>query len=281
MSSIMKEPIVNARTSIDARGAVKSGKGANNTNGIGTSANRAAVRSFAQYRYARMAKAVAQLTVAMLIAGALLLGALFGLGRIAHIGPFTPGTPQAAYDPQSWNLIVVNRWHRIPDNYPQPELTKLANGQEVDSRIYPDLQRMFDDMRAHGLNPEVTAGYRTHAMQQQIMNDKIFLYKNQGMSVKDATAQAETLVAIPGTSEHEIGLAVDLNAIGASDADANQRVYDWLAENAWQYGFILRYPDGKSDITGNQFEPWHYRYVGRDAAQAIHESGIALEEYQH
>lgn len=244
-----------------------------------TTDGRGAVRSFAQYRHERMAKAVARMIIATVAAMTVIVGALVGLGRVAHWGPFAPGIPEAEYAAQSWNLIVVNRWHRIPDDYPAPELTQLANGQQVDARIYPDLQRMFDTMRANGLDPEVTAGYRTHAQQQQIMHDKVFLYENEGMSDQDARANAEKLVAIPGTSEHEIGLAVDLNAAGAADADANQRVYDWLAAHAWEYGFVLRYPDGKTDVTGNAYEAWHYRYVGADAAKAMHERGITLEEY--
>lgn len=82
----------------------------------------------------------------------------------------------------------------------------------------------------------------------------------------------------PGTSEHEIGLAVDVNARGR-DTDANWRVYAWLAENAHRHGFILRYPDGATAVTGNRYEPWHYRYVGAEAADAMHASGRTLEEY--
>ncbi|WP_241677013.1 M15 family metallopeptidase [Bifidobacterium jacchi] len=239
------------------------------------------VRSFAEFRRARMIRSLRRLAVAFVAVAALAVGVLFGLGRIAHIGPFAPGVPQAAYDARSWNLIVVNRWHRIPDDYPAPQLTKLANGQQVDSRIYPELQRMFDAMRADGISPEVTAGYRTHDEQQQIMDSTVFQYVNhQGMSEKEAAAAAETKVAVPGTSEHELGLAIDVNAVGASEADANQRVYDWLAANAWRYGFILRYPDGKNDVTGVLFEPWHYRYVGAEAARTIHDEGVTLEEYQ-
>lgn len=149
----------------------------------------------------------------------------------------------------------------------------------VDSRIYPDLQRMFDAMRADGLNPEVTSGYRTRDEQQQILDDKIIVYTNEGMSRSQAEDEASQWVAAPGTSEHELGLAVDVNALGASDADANQQVYDWLAAHAWEYGFTLRYPDGASDVTGNAFEAWHYRYVGADAAKAMHETGQVLEQY--
>lgn len=215
----------------------------------------------------------------MLLVLIALFGGLFALGRFAHWGPFAPSASQAMYSADQWNLIVVNRWHRIPDHYPAPELTKLANGQQIDSRIYPDLQRMFNAMRADGLNPEVTAGYRTHAEQQQLMDDKIAAYRSEGLSAGEAKRESAKWVAIPGASEHEIGLAVDINAVGMDDAAANQQVYDWLAANAWQHGFILRYPDGKTGTTGNGFESWHYRYVGPDAAKAMHDSGQCLEEY--
>ncbi|MCH9276033.1 M15 family metallopeptidase [Bifidobacterium amazonense] len=251
-------------TASAARGAVRAGT----------------VRSFARYRRQRAAKTLVRLTAALLAAIAVVAGLLFGLGRLAHWGPFTPGIPEATYSADSWNTIVVNQWQRIPDDWPAPDLTQLANGQQIDSRAYPDLQRMFDAMRADGLNPEVTAGYRTHDEQQQLLDDKIFLYENNGMDAKDAEAKARLQVALPGTSEHELGVAADINAVGASDADANQRVYDWLATNAWEYGFILRYPAGKTSVTGVEHEPWHYRFVGAEAAKAIHESGIALEEYQ-
>jgi len=84
-------------------------------------------------------------------------------------------------------------------------------------------------------------------------------------------------VAIPGTCEHELGLAVDINA--DKEQSSNEEVYNWLAENAWRYGFILRYPKGKEDITGIDYEPWHYRYVGKEVAKEIYEEGITLEEY--
>jgi len=84
-------------------------------------------------------------------------------------------------------------------------------------------------------------------------------------------------VAIPGTCEHELGLAVDINA--DKEQSSNEEVYNWLAENAWRYGFILRYLKGKEDITGIDYEPWHYRYVGKEVAKEIYEEGITLEEY--
>ena len=110
-----------------------------------------------------------------------------------------------------WNLILVDRNHYIPDNY-QVELTELANGKKVDSRIYPELQQMFNDARAEGLALFVREGYRTTEEQQKIMDEKINEYEKQGYSAKEAKKRAEKYVAIPDTSEHQLGLSVDINA---------------------------------------------------------------------
>ena len=175
-----------------------------------------------------------------------------------------------------WNLIVVNRWNPIPENY-SVELTVLSNGQKVDSRIYPHLQEMFDAARAEGIYPIVREGYRTDEEQQEILDDKIQAYINEGYSQWRAERNAKEWVALPGTSEHQLGIAVDINA--DKSKCTNDDVYAWLAENAYKYGFILRYPLDKQEITGTSYEPWHYRYVGVEAAQEIHERGICLEEY--
>lgn len=175
-----------------------------------------------------------------------------------------------------WNLIVVNRWNELPEDY-SVELTELSNGQKVDSRIYPYLQEMFDAARAEGIYPVVREGYRTGEEQQEILNDKIQTYINQGYSQSRAERTAKEWVALPGTSEHQLGIAVDINA--DTSMCSNEEVYAWLAENAYKYGFILRYPPGKQEITGTSYEPWHYRYVGVEVAQEIYERGICLEEY--
>lgn len=104
----------------------------------------------------------------------------------------------------------------------------------MDSRIYPDLQRMFDDMRAAGLHPEVTSAYRTEAVQRQLLDEKIFLYQNEGASKEEARRQASQWVAEPGTSEHELGLAVDINASGATGTKDSVNEHQWLADNAWR-----------------------------------------------
>lgn len=150
-----------------------------------------------------------------------------------------------------WNLILVDRNHYIPDNY-QVELTELSNGKKVDSRIYPELQ-------------------------QKIMDEKINEYEKQGYSAKEAKKRAEKYVAIPDTSEHQLGLSVDINA--DTDKCSSEKVYQWLDENAYKYGFVKRYPEDKTDITGISNEPWHYRYVGTTVAKIMKEENLCLEEY--
>ena len=185
-------------------------------------------------------------------------------------------THHVASEDNGWNLILVNRDSYIPDDY-QVELTELSNGKKVDSRIYPELQEMFNDARAQGYGLFVREGYRTQEEQQQLMVEKIEAYENERKSKSEAKKLAEQWVAIPGTSEHQLGIAVDINA--DTTKSSSDDVYNWLAENAHTYGFIKRYPSNKTDITGVINEPWHYRYVGKEAASKIYSQGICLEEY--
>ena len=173
-------------------------------------------------------------------------------------------------------LMLVNSTHPLPEGY-TVELTELSNGQSVATLIYPALQQMFDDARAAGVYPIVASGYRTPEKQQSLMDEKIQSLTEEGYSQEEAAAEALRWVNQVGYSEHQSGLAVDINADGIHSA--GYEVYDWLAQNAWRYGFILRYPEDKTEVTGTGYEPWHYRYVGVENAQAITESGLCLEEY--
>lgn len=177
---------------------------------------------------------------------------------------------------EEWNLIVVNRWNEIPEDF-SISLTELSNGQSVDSRIYPYLQEMFDAAREDNIYPIVREGYRTTEEQGEIFNEKVQAYINEGYSKARAEKTAKEWAAVPGTSEHQLGIAVDINA--DKTQSTNDEVYVWLAENAYRYGFILRYPQGKEQITGTNYEPWHYRYVGVENAKIIYEQQICLEEY--
>ncbi|MBR1740514.1 MAG: M15 family metallopeptidase [Lachnospiraceae bacterium] len=184
--------------------------------------------------------------------------------------------PKDADVSMGWNLILVNRKHSIPDDW-EVELTELTNGEKVDSRIYPKLQEMFNDARASGLGLFVADGYRTESEQREILDEKIREYENDGHSRYEAKKLAKQWVAVPGTSEHQLGISVDINA--DTSISSGETVYKWLAENSYKYGFINRYPADKTEITGTIYEPWHYRYVGEQAAMEIYSQGLCLEEY--
>ena len=179
-------------------------------------------------------------------------------------------------DGSGWNLILVNQDNPVPDDY-TVSLTNLSNGKQVDTRIYPALQKMFDDARESGINLFVREGYRTREDQQGIMDSRISAYQAKGYSYEEAEGLAKEYVATPGTSEHELGISVDINA--DSSVSSDDEVYTWLYENSYKYGFIKRYPEDKIEITGINNEPWHYRFVGQEAAAEMKENGMCLEEY--
>lgn len=182
---------------------------------------------------------------------------------------------------QEWNLFLVNPWNPIPDNY-EPELTYLKNGQAVDSRCYPELQQMMDDCRAAGLEPLICASYRTMEKQEALFEDKEARLIQEGCPENEVEAEAAKVVAYPGTSEHQLGVALDIVDVSYQQLDTEQEntpVQQWLLKNSWKYGFVLRYPTDKSNITGIIYEPWHYRYVGKEAAAEMYENKLCLEEY--
>lgn len=222
---------------------------------------------------------------------AALLAVLLWLGFQAHpqdtpeSSPETTAAPQedqaAPPDPTDWRLMLVNPWNAIPQGY-QPELVTVENGYQVDQRCASALTAMLADCRAAGYSPLIRSAYRTQAQQTTFYQNLVQARMAQGLSQTEAQKQAATEVAVPGTSEHRLGLAVDL--VDASyqvldEAQASTPAQQWLMEHCWAYGFILRYPAEKQDITGIIYEPWHYRYVGRDHAQAIRQSGQCLEEF--
>ena len=186
---------------------------------------------------------------------------------------------------QQWYLRLVN------SDYPMTEAdvpevateTVDTNGYQVDARIMADLEAMFADARAAGRNPMICSAFREWDMQVSLYENKITrVMQEEGLSYEEAAVKAATVVAKPGTSEHQIGLALDIVSSEYQELDEAQMETEdqkWLMENSWKYGFILRYPMDKSEITGVIFEPWHYRYVGKDAAKAIMQAGGTLEEY--
>ena len=184
-------------------------------------------------------------------------------------------------------LLLVNPWNPLPEGY-VPELApadsyyQIHSGYEVDARCADALAQMLNDGLAAGCVPYICSAYRTQDYQQMLFDDKIERLIEEGVSPEKAPEEAAKVVALPGTSEHQLGLAVDL--IDEDYPYLNQyqewaAAQQWLMEHCWDYGFILRYPNGTSEITGIIYEPWHYRYVGVQHARAIQELGLTLEEY--
>lgn len=185
-------------------------------------------------------------------------------------------TYKYASEENGWNLILINSENLIPKDY-EVDLIQLSNGEQVDTRMYPALQEMFDAARLEGYGLFVRDGYRTQEEQQKIFDEKVLAYMRDGNSKSEARINAMKWVAVPGTSEHQTGLAVDINA--DININASLEVYNWLSKNAYKYGFIKRYTEDKTDLTGVMDEPWHYRFVGKDAAWEIYSQGLCLEEY--
>lgn len=187
-------------------------------------------------------------------------------------------------------LILVNKTSTVSASDEPADLVDIADTRQDNRatqqmRLYAAkaLEALFIEMRAYGYTDvSVTSAFRSYALQ-----DKLFtkytdneLQSHPGWTKEQAEAEVETYSARAGTSEHQTGLCCDMhNLPGADVSFANQEVYKWLRENAWKFGFILRFPEDKTEITGYSFEPWHYRFVGRYHAQKIHEGGLCLEEY--
>ncbi len=175
---------------------------------------------------------------------------------------------------QPWNLVLVNSYNKA-SFMSSLSLYETENGEKVDKRIYPFLEEMLNDAKNAGFSPEIASGYRTKKQQQQLLDEKIKEFSDKGHSAEEAEKSALRWVALPGYSEHHTGLAVDINSLTQDSSG----LYNWLEKNCCKYGFILRYPSTATEITGIEYEPWHFRYVGKDAAQYIYNNGITLEEY--
>lgn len=163
------------------------------------------------------------------------------------------------------------------------ELGRLSEDfNAMAARLEEQVQELKDAARAAGHQPLICSSYRTWDKQAQLFEAKTQFYLDQGYAESEAEVQAAAWVARPGTSEHQAGLAVDIVDTAYQLLDKAQEgrpVQQWLMAHCAEYGFILRYPTGKSDLTGVNYEPWHYRYVGQEAAREIMDQGLCLEEY--
>ena len=178
-------------------------------------------------------------------------------------------------------ILLVNPWNIVPSDY-TPTIKDIEDGYAIDKLCKEPLEQMLADCRAAGHGVAIVSGYRRHSTQITLYNNKVNYFLDQGMSPAKAREEAGKIVAMPGTSEHELGLAVDLvdtDYVSLDEAQENTDTQKWLMEHCWEYGFILRYPNNKSDKTGIIYEPWHYRYVGKEVALELKTSGLCLEEY--
>lgn len=180
-----------------------------------------------------------------------------------------------------WNLQLVNEENPMEEGY-EPELTEVASGYSVDSRIADATTEMLEAAKEAGLYMHIISAYRSVETQESVFNETVGTHLANGMSYLDAVEETKLSVAVPGTSEHGMGLALDIVADAYGELDdeqANTPEAKWLEENCYKYGFILRYPPDKTDETGIIYEPWHYRYVGVEDATKIMETGVTLETY--
>ena len=181
-------------------------------------------------------------------------------------------------DTDLWYLVVVDTQREIPADY-VPKLTEIvSSGKYLDSRVAPYYNDMYAAAKEDGITLTPYSAYRSYARQERNYNNLTDTYMSQyNLSKEDAAKKAATVILPPGTSEHNLGLAIDI--CNTNSSFSTQKEYKWLTEHAHEYGFILRYTAEKQPITGIIPEPWHWRFVGVEHAQKIKDSGLCLEEY--
>lgn len=181
-----------------------------------------------------------------------------------------------------WCLILTNAEYPVPEDY-EVELEAIpGTEQSVDKRIYEPLMTMIGDMKDQGLSPIVCSGYRTLDKQEKLFNRKVLSFVKAGHTKEESYNLARQTISIPGSGEHCLGLAVDFytrryHKLERAFEDTPES--KWLVEHVQDYGFVMRYGENKTDITGIQYEPWHYRYVGVEAANYMKDNELSLEEF--
>ncbi|MBR3818863.1 MAG: M15 family metallopeptidase [Clostridia bacterium] len=186
----------------------------------------------------------------------------------------------ANVDIDDWKMLLVNRDYILPDGYEvelAPCITDDPDSLKLDYRVAPHYNEMYNAALEDGIELTPVSGYRSVERQQRNFENKIDKYLNQGYGKIEATQMAATIILPPGTSEHNAGLAMDICSLEQDFEETKE--FRWLSENAADYGFILRYPEDKQDVTKIIYEPWHWRYVGVETAKAMKASGQCFEEY--
>lgn len=186
-----------------------------------------------------------------------------------------------AKEKEEYYLLLANAENPLPQDW-SIQTEEVQNGYEMDKRAAPAMREMIQAAKEDGVELMLCSAYRSIEKQQQLFDRSQQAYMAQGMSEEEAYAKTATETAIPGTSEHQTGLAADIVTptyqmldAGFADTPAGQ----WLSEHAAEYGFVLRYPQDKQEVTGIIYESWHYRFVGKTHAKLMKESGLCLEEY--
>lgn len=204
-------------------------------------------------------------------------------------------TPQdlSAQEKTGGLLMLVNKTHLLPSGYtpafttvPARYYSSTDKDRRFDQRAATELEQFIDGARAAGFHVNVVSGYRTYAYQKQNYDRHVSALEAQGETASQAKAEAAQLVAPPGTSEHETGLAADIITSDwytqhkdlTADFDKTD-AFAWMVKHCADYGFVLRYPKGKENVTGYDYEPWHYRYVGTENARILMANGETLEQY--
>ncbi|MCD7835799.1 MAG: M15 family metallopeptidase [Lachnospiraceae bacterium] len=188
------------------------------------------------------------------------------------------------FSKDDWRLILINKSHSIPDDYEFPfgTIKTMKGNMQCDERIIDDLLDMLKAAKEDGINLLICSPYRDEEYQVMLFERKITKYMNRGMSYMEAYKLASQTVTVPGASEHQIGLALDIvcdTYVELDEGFGDTEAGIWLAENSYKYGFILRYPKDKEYITCIEYEPWHFRYVGIEAATVITKENLTLEEF--
>ncbi len=200
----------------------------------------------------------------------------------AGILPDLSEIPSDRSDLDSDLLVLVNKEHSIPEDY-DPNLRKICKGRlEASDYLYDDLCAMLKAAADSGYEYWISSGYRSEEYQRELIEDDIASYMEKGYSYDEALSRTYGYTMPVGSSEHHTGLALDIlcsTNIEMDETQADEPGNAWLCEHCWEYGFILRYPPGREDVTGIQYEPWHFRYVGKDVAEYIMKNGLVLEEY--
>lgn len=192
----------------------------------------------------------------------------------AAVGPNKIDGQTYYFTPKGIQVVLVNADHPVPDYY-RLELVSYIPWHQVAEIALEPLTNMLDDCVDAGYEYTFNSAYRSIQVQQDILSLRTQEYMAAGYAEEDAYAKARETVALPGTSEHHLGLAVDV----LNKADADRLALEWLSEHCWEYGFILRYAEDKAHITGIVHEPWHFRYVGPRVSMDMKDSGLCLEEY--